>query len=117
MNQNLKLRIITALIGLTIVLVLLLLLGIGGVAIFAWVISMGMLYEFCRMFFNLEDAYRKTFIALAVATFIHAFNYVFNAGVSAQLLGLGPVFGFFILFCLQFFLIVNLYFILLHNFF
>jgi phosphatidate cytidylyltransferase len=98
MNQNLKQRILTALVGVPVIVALLLFLGVEGVAFFAWVISMGMLYEYCRMFFNLEDATRKTVIALIVGTFIHAFYYVFNAQMSGQLLGLAPVFGFFILF-------------------
>jgi phosphatidate cytidylyltransferase len=98
MNQNLKQRILTALVGIVVILVLLLALGVEGVAIFSWVISMGMLYEFCRMFFTLEDANRKTVIALIAGTFVHAFNYYFNARMSAQLLGLAPVYGFFILF-------------------
>jgi phosphatidate cytidylyltransferase len=98
MNQNLKSRIITAIIGVAVILFLLLGLGIEGVALFAWVVSLGMLYEFCRMFFNLEDANRKTGLALLTATVIHAFNYVFNAGMSAHLLGLAPVFCFFVVF-------------------
>ena len=98
MNQNLKLRIITALIGVPIILLCLIGLGIEGVAFFSWVISMGMLFEFCQMFFKLEDSRRKTFIALIAATFIHAFNYVFNSQMSSSLLGLLPVYGFFILF-------------------
>jgi phosphatidate cytidylyltransferase len=100
MNQNLKLRIITSLIGVPIILTLLLAMGIEGVAIFAWVISMGMLYEFCRMFFNLKDANRKTVIALLIGTFLHIFYYVYNPGISAPLLGLGPVFGLSIVFLL-----------------
>lgn len=98
MNQNLKLRIITAVIGVPIILVCLTSLGIEGVAFFSWLISVGMLFEFCQMFFKLEDARRKTAIALVVATFVHAFNYLFNAQMSASLLGLAPVFGFFLLF-------------------
>ncbi len=98
MNQNLKLRIITAVIGVPIILLCLIGLGIEGVAFFSWIISMGMLYEFCQMFFKLEDAKRKTFIALMVGTFVHAFNYVFNSQMSASLLGLAPVYGFFLLF-------------------
>lgn len=98
MNQNLKLRIITALIGVPIILVCLTSSGIEGVAFFSWLISVGMLFEFCQMFFKLEDSKRKTAMALVFATFIHAFNYLFNSHMSAALLGLLPVFGFFLLF-------------------
>ncbi len=101
MNQNLKLRIVTALVGVPLILLCLLGLGIEGVAFFAWLVSMGMMFEFCRMFFSLEDARQKTFIALIATTFVHAFNYLFNARMSASLLGLTPVFGFFILFLLM----------------
>ena len=100
MNQNLKLRIITSLVGVPIILGLLLGMGIEGVAIFAWVISMGMLYEYCRMFFNLKDANRKTVIAIVIGTFLHIFYYIYNPSICAPLLGLGPVFGFFVVFLL-----------------
>ena len=98
MNQNLKLRVLTAVVGVPVILALLGWGGIEGVAFFAWVISMGMFYEYCRMFFTLEDAKKKTAIALIVNTFVHVFNYIFNARMSSALLGLAPVFGFFILF-------------------
>lgn len=98
MNQNLKLRVLTAVVGVPLILSLLVFLGVEGVAFFAYVISMGMLFEYCRMFFSLEDANRKTAIALIVASFIHAFNYVLTTGLSTALLGLAPVFGFFVLF-------------------
>ena len=98
MNQNLKLRILTAVIGLMVIMTLLLFLGIEGVAFFAWVISIGMLYEYCRMFFSLQDAGRKTAIAILFATFIHVFNYIFNSRMSAQVMAHVPVFIFFILF-------------------
>ena len=98
MNQNLKLRVLTAVLGVPLIVGLLLFLGVEGVAFFSWVISMGMLFEYCRMFFNLEDANRKTALALLSGTVLHAFNYMFNAGMSAQIIGLLPVYLFFILF-------------------
>lgn len=98
MNHNLKLRVLTALIGVPVIMGLLVWGGIEGVAFFAWVISMGMLYEYCRMFLTLEDARKKTAIALLVATLAHGLNYILNSGVMAGILGLAPIFGFFILF-------------------
>lgn len=98
MNQNLKQRVFSAIIGVPLILFLLSLRGIEGVALFSWVISMGMLYEFCHMFFTLADARRKIFLALCVTTVFHAFNYVFNSGLSAWILGIFPVLGFFSLF-------------------
>lgn len=98
MNQNLKLRIITALIGVPVILSLLLFLGIEGVAIFAWVISTGMLFEFSKMFLSLPDAKTKTAVLLIFNTFVHALNYWLGIGISAAFLGLAPAFLLFILF-------------------
>ena len=98
MNQNLKQRILTAVVGVIVILGLLIFLGLEGVAFFAWVISMGMLFEYCRMFLGLEDANRKTGIALIVCSLIHLLNYFWSGTLNAHLLGLGPVFFFFILF-------------------
>ncbi len=101
MNQNLKLRVMTALVGVPVILGLLLFGGVEGVAFFAWVISMGMFYEYCRMFFSLDDAKLKTGIALAVCTLAHLCNYLLTAGMVASLMGLAPVFCFFLLFLFQ----------------
>jgi phosphatidate cytidylyltransferase len=98
MNQNLKLRILTALVGIPVILFLLLGLGIEGVAFLSWVISMGMMYEFCRMFFKLKDARSKTLLALVATSLIHAFNYVISVGLSSAFLGLAPLLVFFTFF-------------------
>jgi phosphatidate cytidylyltransferase len=98
MSRNLQQRVLTALVGLPLVLFLLLGWGINGVAILCFVISMGMLYEFCRMIFRLGDARQKTLLALGTAAFIHAFNFVLPTGLSLSLIGTLPVLGFFIVF-------------------
>ena len=98
MNQNLKLRIITALVGVPVILALLTSLGVEGVAFFSWVVSMGMLYEFCRLFFSLSDSQTKTILLLSMNTLIHVMNYWLNVGVSAAFLGLMPIFTLFIIF-------------------
>ena len=92
MNQNLKLRIITALIGAPIVLVLLTSMGVEGVALLSWIISMGMLYEFSKLFFSLPDATTKTLILLGINSLIHFFNYWLMVGVSSAFLGIMPMF-------------------------
>jgi phosphatidate cytidylyltransferase len=98
MNQNLKLRVLTALAGVPVILALLTMMGIGGVAFLAWVVSMGMLFEYCRMCFHLEDARQKTFLALAVNTFIHAFNYVIPTGLGLSFITVVPTLLFFMVF-------------------
>jgi phosphatidate cytidylyltransferase len=101
MNENLKLRIRTALIGVPLVLWLLLGLGVPGVAFLAWVISTGMLYEFCRMFLTLPDARAKTWVVISVATLLHALNFVIPTGLPAAILGIVPPLALFLyfLFC------------------
>ena len=98
MNQNLKLRIITALIGVPLILVLLTSLGVEGVALFSWIISMGMIYEFSKLFFSLPDARTKTLILLTLNTLIHFLNYWLAVGINATFLGIMPVFLLFIIF-------------------
>lgn len=98
MNQNLKLRVITALIGVPVILVLLTSLGVEGVAFFSWVVSMGMMYEFCKMFFSMPDASTKTLLMLVINTLIHFSNYWLTVGVSSTFLGLAPMFFLSIIF-------------------
>jgi phosphatidate cytidylyltransferase len=98
MSRNLKQRVLTALVGLPLVLFLLLGWGLNGVAILCFVISMGMLYEFCRMIFRLGDARKKTLLALGAAAFVHAFNFVLPTGLSLGFLGTFPVLVFFTMF-------------------
>jgi len=95
MSRNLKLRVLTALIGVPVILALLLFLGVEGVAFLAWVVSMGMLYEYCRMSFSLKDAKQKTVMALGLNTLIHGINYFVPTGFSLMLLGSAPVLVFF----------------------
>ena len=95
MNRNLKLRVLTALAGVPVVLFLLLGWGIEGTALLSWVISMGMLYEFCRMTFTLPDALRKTVAALLVNAVIHGLNYALPGGISFEFLTAGPLLLFF----------------------
>lgn len=66
--SNLKLRIVTALVGLPLVLALLIFGGVEGVGFFAWVVSCGMLLEFSKMAFSLEDAGQKTALLLGLNT-------------------------------------------------
>lgn len=98
MSRNFQQRVLTALVGLPLVLFLLLGWGFNGVALFCFVISMGMLYEFCRMIFRLGDARQKTLLALGTAALIHAFNFVLPTGLSLSVLGTAPVLGFFTIF-------------------
>jgi phosphatidate cytidylyltransferase len=98
MSRNLRLRIVTALVGVPVILMLLLGLGIEGVAFLSWVVSMGMLYEYCRMSFTLNDARQKTFMALIANTLIHAFNYILPTGFNFALLGMAPALVFFTVF-------------------
>ena len=98
MSQNLKLRIITALVGAPVILALVLWLGVEGVSFFAWVISTGLLIEFCKLFFRLEDAKQKTAMAIAFNTLVHSCNYWFSVGISPAFLGLSTVFFFFLMF-------------------
>ena len=98
MSDNLKKRILTALVGVPLILWLLLGLGVGGVAFFSWVVSMGMLYEFCRMFLGLADAREKTFLMLLFGTSAHALNYVIPVGLPAVVLALVPFILFFLYF-------------------
>jgi len=100
MNQNLKLRIMTALIGVPVILMLLLGLGVDGVAFFAWVISTGMLLEFSKMFLTGSDARKKTVTLVVFNTVIHAVNDWFGIGLNPAFLGIAPVFIFFVLFLL-----------------
>ena len=96
MNQNLKLRIITALVGVPVILSLLLGLGVEGVALFALVISSGMLFEFSKMFFKLADAKFKTILLIAFNALVHGLNYWLGVGINPAFLGLAPAFLFFV---------------------
>jgi phosphatidate cytidylyltransferase len=98
MNQNLKLRILTALIGVPIILSLLLWMGVEGVAIFAIVISTGMLFEFSNMFFKLADAKAKTALLLISNLAVHGLSYWSSVGLPYGFLGLLPTFLFFVCF-------------------
>jgi phosphatidate cytidylyltransferase len=101
MNQNLKLRIITALIGVPVILGLLIGLGVEGVAFFSWVVSMGMMIEFTKMFFTLPDAFYKTVLMLTLTTIVHFMNYWLMVGVSSAFLGIIPVILLSVLFLLM----------------
>ncbi len=98
MNQNLKLRIITALTGLPVILGLLIYGGVAGVTFFAWVISTAMLYEFCSFTFTLPDAKMKTLMVLVFNTLIFGLNLALGIGLSHAFLGLVPLLFFFTIF-------------------
>ena len=98
MSKNLKLRIITALIGAPVILALLLSFGVEGVAFFSFVISTGMLFEFSNLFFTLEDAKFKRVLLLVFNFLIHGMNYWTTVGISPTFLGVFTVFFFFIVF-------------------
>jgi phosphatidate cytidylyltransferase len=91
----------TAAIGVPLILVLLTSLGIEGVALFSWIVSMGMLFEFCRLFFSLPDAGTKTSMMLLLNTVFHFLNYWMSIGLSSSFLGLMPLFLLFIVFLLM----------------
>jgi phosphatidate cytidylyltransferase len=91
----------TAAIGVPLILVLLTSLGIEGVALFSWIVSMGMLFEFCRLFFSLPDAATKTSMMLLLNTVFHFLNYWMSIGLSSSFLGLMPLFLLFIVFLLM----------------
>jgi phosphatidate cytidylyltransferase len=95
MSRNLRLRVLTAVIGVPVILAFLLFMGIGGVAFLAWVISTGMLFEYCRMCFRLKDARQKTMIALVANGLIHGLNHVVSASLSLAFLSTAPVLVFF----------------------
>ncbi len=98
MNRNLKLRVMTAIVGVPVILAFLLFMGIGGVAFLSWVISTGMLFEYCRMSFRLKDARQKTTIALVTNGLIHGFNYAVPASISLAFLSTAPALVFFSIF-------------------
>ncbi len=100
MSQNLKLRIITALIGVPAILIMLTAMGVEGVALFSWLVSMGMTIEFSRLFFTLSDSGLKTLILLTLTSLFHFFNYYLSVGLSSAFLGIAPFFILFIIFLL-----------------
>lgn len=97
MNQNLKLRIITALIGLPIILCVLIFGGTLGATFFAWVISTGMLFEFSKFTFTLPDQKFKTYLAQIFSTAIFLLN-LMSTGLSHSMLGLIPMLLFTVVF-------------------
>ncbi len=88
----------TALIGVPLILMLLLGAGVEGVAFLAWGISMGMLFEYSKMYFTLEDAFLKTALLLVFNTVVHGLNYWLTVGLNNGFLGLGPFLLFFVSF-------------------
>ncbi|MBS1959049.1 MAG: phosphatidate cytidylyltransferase [Bdellovibrionales bacterium] len=91
----------TALVGGPLILGLLFGFGVEGVTLFAWVISLGMWFEFAKMFFNLPDKNEKTAIFLVFTTVIHWGHYWLTVGIHPAFLGLAPVFLFAAVFLFQ----------------
>jgi phosphatidate cytidylyltransferase len=89
MSQNLKLRILTALVGAPLILGLLFGAGVEGVSLIAWVVSFGMWFEYSKMFFTLEDRNQKTLIMLAFTTVVHALHFWIGVGLNPAFLALG----------------------------
>jgi phosphatidate cytidylyltransferase len=102
MSENLKKRLLTAAVGVPLVLWLLLGAGVSGVAFLSWVVSIGMLVEFCRMFLALNDARAKTAILILVASLAHVLNYLIPTGLPAVVLLLVP----FLFLCVYFLMTV-----------
>jgi phosphatidate cytidylyltransferase len=98
MNENLKLRIMTAAVGAPLILGLIFWGGITGVTLLAWIISTGMWFEFSKMVLALPDARSKKILILAFNTLIFLMNYYLGSGLSHAFLGLMPVLLFFIVF-------------------
>jgi CDP-diglyceride synthetase len=101
MGKNLKLRIVTALIGAPVILWLLFGFGVEGVSLVAWVISSGMWFEFARMFFKLQDRNEKTAIVLVLNAIVHWGHYWLTVGVHPAILGLAPILVLSVVFLLQ----------------
>ncbi len=99
--SNLQQRVLTALIGASAIISLLIFGGLEGVALFALVVSVGMLIEFSKLFFKLHDARQKTIFLVGFSVLIHFLNYWFAIGVAPQFLGLAPFVLFGVYFLIQ----------------
>jgi phosphatidate cytidylyltransferase len=101
MTQNLKLRMMTALVGAPVVLGLLFGFGVPGVALISVVVSLGMCWEFSNLVFVLPDRNRKRIFFLASAFLIHVLNFWLSVGVPSGFLALAPVVVFSTYFLFQ----------------
>jgi phosphatidate cytidylyltransferase len=98
MNQNLKLRILTALVGAPLILILLFQGGQTGATVLAWIVSTGMWIEYSKMMFHLPDQKSKMVTALLFNAAVYGLNLGMGTGMSHAFLGLVPFFFFFIVF-------------------
>lgn len=101
MNHNLKLRILTALIGAPVMLGLLFGFGVEGVCLFALVISSGMWFEYGKMFFKLEDRTEKLVMMMIFNALVHIGHFWLSVGIHPALLGLFPLVLFSSIFLFQ----------------
>ena len=76
MNPELRKRIITAVIGVGVLLTVLLSLGRFGASLFGAVVSLGMCWEFGTLTFSLSDRFEKRLALVGCAWLIAFFNFV-----------------------------------------
>jgi len=86
-----KKRFITAVIGIAVLLSILVYAGPVGTRLFALVISLGMLWEFVGISFQLPDLKSKRALLLILALLFHALDFYFS---SNMFLSLSVVFVF-----------------------
>ncbi len=97
MDRELKSRVGTAAIGVSVLLVLIIFGGTIGTAVVATVISLGMVFEFVEMTFSLPDKREKKFILLGATWLIAFFSILFPRGEYALLVfSLLALFSYFL---------------------
>lgn len=101
MTQNLKHRILTAVIGAPLILGLLFGTGVWGVSLVALVISLGMSWEFSNIVFRLTDRTQKRAIFLGYTFVVHAIHYWLGVGIPSELLIFLPLLLFSSIFLFQ----------------
>ncbi len=98
--SNLMLRVLTAVVGVPAILALLIYGGYFGTGIFALIISFGMAVEYSGLFFSLSDRLEKRIAFVGSVFILHALSLWLGLGLPSALIGLAPLFGFFIAFVL-----------------
>jgi CDP-diglyceride synthetase len=74
-TAELKKRIVTAILGVGLVLLVLFALGRLGAAIVAAVISLGMIWEFATLTFALSDRFEKRWVLLGLSWLVSFCNF------------------------------------------
>jgi phosphatidate cytidylyltransferase len=85
MTPELRKRIITAVLGVAVLLVLILFAGAFGAGLIGAVISLAMMYEFVNMTFALPDKFEKRWVMLGVTWLVAFVNFV-SPGMEYELL-------------------------------